>query len=129
MGLFRVPMTITGPDAGGSETVAALVDTGASYSMAPVDLLGRLGITPTRQTRVRTADDRIVAVSIGEARLEVAGSSEILAVIFGRPGSRSILGVSALEELEFGVDPIRERLIPGELLAMLYGRPAPGVLP
>ena len=38
MGLFSVPITISGPDGGRSATVAALVDTGASHSMAPSDM-------------------------------------------------------------------------------------------
>ena len=128
MGLFSVPMTISGPDRGRSATVAALVDTGASHSMAPSDILDRLGIAVTGQVRVRTADNRVVVVPLGEARIATSGRRAVAPLLFQPPGSRPILGVSALEALDFGVYTVYELLIPGEMLRQSLGS-APGALP
>ena len=129
MGLFSVPMTISGPDGGRSATVAALVDTGASHSMAPSDILDRLGIAVTGQVRVRTADNRVVVVPLGEAQIATRGRRAVAPLLFQPPGSRPILGVSALEALDFGVYTVYELLIPGEMLRQSLGPPAAGALP
>lgn len=120
MGVFSVPVTAIGAGGAGSATVPALVDTGATHTMLPSDLLTGLGITPVRQIRILTADNRIVPARLGRAILEVEGVRGAVEVMFG--GSRGVvlLGASTLERLEFGVDPVRERLIPSPLLRTLW---------
>lgn len=123
MGLFSVPMTVVGAAADRSVTIQALVDTGASHSMVPANILGQLGIIPTGQMRIRTADNRIVAVLLGESQIEVEGRRASATVLFQPVGSRPILGVSTLEALDFGVYTLYEQLIPGEVLHRLFGPP------
>ena len=124
MGMFSVPLTVIGADGAGSATVAALVDTGAVHTMLPSNLLAVLGITPTGQMDIRTADNRISVIATGDAVLEVEGVRDEVKIMFGAPGGMTLLGASTLERLEFGVDPVRERLIPGTLLRALW-QPAP----
>ena len=47
MGVFRVPIEIGAPSGSEFETVDAVVDTGATYTMLPGSVLTRLGIAPT----------------------------------------------------------------------------------
>ena len=124
MGVFSTPVTVIGAGGSGSATLPALVDTGAVHTMLPSDILTGLGITPVRQIRIRTADNRIVTVGLCQAVLEVEGVRGTVEIMFG--GSRGVvlLGASTLEKLEFGVDPVRERLIPSSLLRTLW-QPAP----
>ena len=120
MGTFNVEMTVSPLDFSVSEKVSALVDTGATHTMLPSDLLTGLGITPVRQIPIRTADNRIVAVGLCQAVLEVEGVRGTVEIMFGSPGGMALLGASTLERLEFGVDPVRERLIPSPLLRSLW---------
>ena len=124
MGMFSVPLTVIGTDGAGSATVAALVDTGAVHTLLPSNVLAVLGITPTGQMDIRTADNRISVIATGDAVLEVEGVRDEVKIMFGAPGGMTLLGASTLERLEFGVDPVRERLIPGPLLRALW-QPAP----
>ena len=124
MGMFSVPLTVIGTDGAGSATVDALVDTGAVHTMLPSNVLAVLGITPTGQMDIRIADNRISVIATGDAVLEVEGVRDEVKIMFGAPGGMTLLGASTLERLEFGVDPVRERLIPGPLLRALW-QPAP----
>ena len=125
MGMFSVPLTVIGTDGAGSATVAALVDTGAVHTLLPSNVLAGLGITPTGQMDIRTADNRISVIATGDAVLEVEGVRDEVKIMFGAPGGMTLLGASTLERLEFGVDPVRERLIPGPLLRALWQPPPP----
>ena len=120
MGMFSVPLTVIGTDGAGSATVAALVDTGAVHILLPSNVLAVLGITPTGQMDILTADNRISVIATGDAVLEVEGVRDEVKIMFGAPGGMTLLGASTLERLEFGVDPVRERLIPGPLLRVLW---------
>lgn len=125
MGMFSIPLTVIGTDGAGSATVDALVDTGAVHTMLPSNVLAVLGITPTGQIDILTADNRISTVALGDAVLEVEGVRDEVKIMFGAPGGMTLLGASTLERLEFGVDPVRERLIPGPLLRALWQPPPP----
>ena len=52
MGTFNVELQIGAADFSAWETVSALVDTGATYSMAPAGLLRRLGIESAQITEL-----------------------------------------------------------------------------
>ena len=120
MGVFSVPVTAIGAGGARSATALALVDTGAVHTMLPSNILAGLGITPARQIPIRTADNRIVTVGLCQAVLEVEGARGTVEIMFGSPGGMALLGASTLERLEFGVDPVRERLIPSPLLRSLW---------
>jgi clan AA aspartic protease len=108
MGLFSVDVELAGP--AGRETVAMLVDTGATYSAVSGDLAGRLGLTPTTEDLFEFADGRTMRLPIAEARIRIDGreSPTLVIITEGRP----LLGAYALEGLRLGVDPQRKRLVP-----------------
>jgi predicted aspartyl protease len=117
MGVFRVPLEIGNPIDQRTETVEALVDTGAIFSMAPSSLLQTLGIEPVRQVRFRTATGESVEYPTGWASFSAEGQSGRARVVFG-PEGQFLLGATTLEDLLLTVDPIEQRLVPVEGLLL-----------
>ena len=120
MGTFRVEVILGNPDSDARETVNALVDTGATFSVMPASLLRRLGIEPTRTRRLRLANGQIEERQTGMALFEVDGIDAEVMVVFG-PENIHLLGATTLEVLLFIVDPINKQLIPEDGLLMLGG--------
>ncbi len=112
MGTFRVGVevaSLTGPR---FKRIEALVDTGATYSRVPRDLLERLGVEPEEETPFVLADGREARYPVGIIRLRFAGRTRPTVVVFGDPDSEPLLGVVTLEELGLAADPVGRRLIP-----------------
>ena len=120
MGTFTVPLTVGNPDSAARETVDALVDTGATFSVMPASLLRRLGIEPTRTRRLRFANGEVEERQTGMAFFEVNGIDCEAMVVFG-PEDLHLLGATTLESLLLIVDPINKQLIPEVGLLMRGG--------
>ena len=118
MGTFSVAVTVGNPAAAARETVNALVDTGATFSVMPASLLHRLGIEPTRARRLRFANGQVEERQTGMAFFEVGDMDGEARVVFG-PEGLHLLGATTLEDLSFIVDPINKRLIVEDALLML----------
>ena len=112
MSTFNWPMQLRNLDGGPTVQVDALVDTGATYSVIPANLLRELGVPVARQARFELADGRIVDMDIGEARATIDDQSVVTQVIFGEDGATPLLGSYTLEGLLLTVDPYNERLVP-----------------
>ena len=123
MGTFSVLVTVGNLDTVARESVRAMVDTGATYSVLPTDLLGRLGIAPDETRRLRLANGQVEEYQTGSAYFEVDGRRGIARVVFG-PDSIYLLGATTLEDLSFAVDPVNKRLIPADGLLMRGGTDA-----
>jgi predicted aspartyl protease len=113
MSTFFHPITLHGPT-GESVTVAALVDTGASFTSVPEDVLRQLAVLPARRARLRTADRRLQVQALGEVAAEIDGESVQTIVVFGPPASPPAIGAYTLEGLLLGVDPVEHKLVPLE---------------
>ena len=117
MALFSVPLVVGNIRTGQSETVEAVVDTGAVYSLIPASVLQRLEIAPLRTMRFGTASGEAVRYEVGEARFSAEGETCYANVIFG-PEGEFRLGAMTLTGLALAVDPIQQRLIPEESLPL-----------
>jgi clan AA aspartic protease len=111
MGAFRVRIEVGDPTGQRFEAIEALVDTGATYTWVPRDLLERLGHAPERQWDFVLADGRTVLYGIGWMQVRFDGVTQPTPVIFGDPGTDPLLGVVTLEEFRLGVDAVNQRLI------------------
>jgi len=111
MGNFRVPVEIAAPDEHRFERLDALVDTGATYSWVPRDLLEQLGVTPEEDWQFILADGTERTYPIGSARIRLGGRTRSTLVVFGEPGSDSLLGAFTLEAFGLAADPVNRRLI------------------
>ena len=117
MGTFRVSLKVGNLITGATETVNALVDTGATYSMIPASVLEGLGIVPARLRRFLVANGERVEYQTALAYFETGGYEGEARVVFG-PEGQYLLGATALEDMLLVVDPIGKRLIPEEALLM-----------
>ena len=111
MGEFYWPVGVRSVDRERMETVDALVDTGASYSMFPRSMLERLGIWRLERVGFELADRSVVEYDVGEAQLRVNGRERTTSVMFGEDEDEPLLGANALQEFLLVVDPVAEELI------------------
>ncbi len=118
MGTFRVPVQIGDPEGQRWETVEALVDTGATYSLIPRPVLERLGVFGRFRRPFALADGRQVECEMAETRVRLDGETRTTLVIFGEEGAMPLLGAYTLEGFGLAPDPINRRLIsvPGLLM-------------
>ncbi len=112
MGEFAWPVGVWSADGERMETVDALVDTGASYSMFPRSMLERLGIAKRFVLPFEQADGGVVDRSVGLAMLVINGSESPMRVIFGDDDTDPLIGANALQEFLLVVDPVAEELAP-----------------
>ena len=112
MGAFREHVEI-GDFAGDRfEEVEALVDTDATYTWVPRDLLARLGVTPEEERPFVLADGREVTYGVAWVRIRIDGRTQPSLCVFGELGTEPLLGVFTLEAFGLGVGPVNRRLIP-----------------
>ncbi len=88
------------------------MDTGASYTLIPKDVMERLGHMPTHQRPFRLADGSVVELGLCQAPLRIGEETVIVSCVFGDENTEPLLGATALEEFGLGVDPINHTLIP-----------------
>jgi len=111
MGITTVDLEVANPaDVTRWASVECMVDSGATYSVIPAQVLDSLGIRAIAEQEFRLANgDRIrrrkgiAAYRYGE---RVGGAD----VIFGEDGDANLLGVLTLEALGFALDPLRREL-------------------
>lgn len=119
MGQFSVRATIAHPtDPARSTEVELLVETGATLSWVPREVIDRLGVPRLRRRSFLVADGRTVDRETAGAIVRLNGSEANVTLVVAEPGDGHLLGATALESLGFAVDPVGRRLVPQELLAM-----------
>ena len=119
MGMFEVKVELTNlADPSRTEDVSLLVNTGATLSWIPREILERLGTAPLSRLPFRRANGRRIERDIAAVLLTVEGRKAGVTVAFGEPGEEAVLGATALEGLGFMVDPVGKKLIPRNLFAL-----------
>ena len=112
VGTFRISLEIGTLSGERFERIEALVDTGATYSCVPREILDRIGARSEEEWPFVLADGRTVSYPIGTARVRLSGRSRLTVVVFGEPGSEPLIGAVTLEEFGLAADPVHRRLIP-----------------
>jgi clan AA aspartic protease len=112
MGQFRLTITLFPRQGGEPRPLQALVDTGACYSVVPASILAELGCRPLRMQGVVLADGRTGEWPLTQVDVECEGRRMTTTVLMGPEEGHVLLGAVTLEELGFGVDPVRQRLVP-----------------
>ena len=107
MGFIHVDVDVLNPaNSEKSERVRVMVDTGATLSVLPTNMLERLGVERKGRRRFQGFGGTIVR-EIGTADLRYANEVAGVTVVFGDEDDPPILGVTALEVLGFTVDPVK----------------------
>lgn len=122
MGIFRHRIEIAATAEGPFETMDALVDSGATYTLVPASLLRRLGVDVVDRQTFIIADGRQIQRDVGEAIIRIDGRARSSVVIFGDESSDPLLGAVTLEEFGLGIDPIGKRLMPVPGYLVGFGR-------
>ncbi|MBI4503266.1 MAG: retroviral-like aspartic protease family protein [Gemmatimonadetes bacterium] len=112
MGSFHVPIEVGNLGGGALDRLEALVDTGATYTSVPRDLLQRLGVQADEQWPFILGDGREITHEIAWVRIRLHGRTQPTIAVFADPGSEPLLGVVTLEEFRLAVDPVNRRLLP-----------------
>ena len=121
MPTFRLTIEIGPTDRSRFEQIEALVDTGATYTVVPRDVLERLGTAPQFRRHFRVADGRVVELDMAVVMVRIVGQTLPTICIFGEEGMNALLSAVTLEEFGLGVDPANQRLVPVELLLIGFG--------
>lgn len=116
MGTFSVEFAVHSPIRNHAHIVLGLVDTGATYTTIPEEILEELGVARLWITTGRLADGFIQQRSLGLAELEYRGVRQTTYVAFGVGADAILLGATALEDFKLAVDPTHERLIPAPVI-------------
>ena len=89
-----------------------LVDTGATFSRVPANILQRLGVQELFQVETEYATGQVEPVPVGLAMMEIAGFPERVPVLisFGKEAAYPLLGAHALEAFRVAVDPVARTL-------------------
>ena len=128
MGIFSVSIEVAGPEGRRYESVEAMVDSGATYSVLPASILKRLGVEPHSTRRFVLADGSFIRRGFGRTWMRLDGREEISPVVFRDEGAQPLLGAVTLEIFSLGIDPVNRKLIPVDaflLESAAYRVPAP----
>jgi len=113
MGTFRESIQLASPKRPRRTVpLEAIVDTGATYSWVPEELLKRLDIKPLEVRPLKIASGKVIKRKLGWALVTVREKTVPTPVLFGDKGSEVLLGAITLEELGFSVDPVHRTLVP-----------------
>jgi clan AA aspartic protease len=103
-----------------TERVHLLVDTGATYTLLPDDLVQRLGMARSPRTVcVTLADGSQKSFQLGTVLVRLEQREAGATVLIAPAGSEPLLGVEALEALGLAVDPNTHTLRPTRAHAVL----------
>ena len=116
LGTFSYEITLIAASGTGSETLSALVDTGATFTSVPAPILERLGIEPVSRVRLRMANGETVEQQMGEVVAELDGVRRTILCIISPPDAPPLIGAHTLEAFVLAVDPVGQRLVPTEAL-------------
>ena len=111
MGTFSVQIEVSRPYGDQMVSIEAPVDSGATYSVFPSNVLDELGVSREENRTFELADNRVVELPIGHAAIGVAGRRIITQVVFGPVVVSPLLGATALEGAGLAVDPLSQTLV------------------
>jgi predicted aspartyl protease len=120
MGMFEVKVKLANLAAPTeTEELTLLMDTGATLSWIPRNILEGLGITALSRLPFTLAGGRRLDSEVTAVLLTIDGRKGGVPVAFGEPGEEAVLGATALEALGFAADPVGKKLLPRDLLALV----------
>ena len=113
MSILSVDVTVGNVgDPARNRRVSAMVDTGATYTTLPAEVVEAIGCPPVGSRQVVPADGREEEWPMTYVWVTVDGREGPTFSLIGPRGGPALLGAVTLEEFALGVDPIAKRLIP-----------------
>jgi len=100
-------------DTSKSVEIEAVIDTGATMSVLPVDLIQELGLERIDEVNVRYADNSVRRKEVyGWIILEIAGRKAVFDVLAENEGAQPLIGQIVLERLDLIIEPTTRKVIP-----------------
>jgi len=94
------------PDDVRSVEIEALVDTGATMLVLPLEVVERLGVRTAGYRNVRYADGRVAQVPwVAGIKIAILGRETVVTALVEGRGTTPLIGQIPLEELDLLVDP------------------------
>ena len=112
MGTFQSTVEIGDSQQQRFQGVELWVDTGATYTWLPRDLLESLGYMPTFRRQFLLADGTVIERDLCWVPVRLNGEVQPTPCVFGDQGSEPLLGAMTLETFSLGVGPVNRKLIP-----------------
>jgi len=98
-----------------------LVDTGATISVIPKDILKALRVKPTDKEEFELANGKTKQFLLGELIIKLDGKTGSFKIAFGPEKSQPLLGLVVLETFGYRVDPIARKLVKRRLFMYRIG--------
>jgi len=93
--------------------IEAIIDTGATMSVLPKDLIQKLGLEKIDEVNVRYADNSVKRKEVyGWVILEIAGRKAVFDVLAENEGAQPLIGQIVLERLDLVIEPSTRKVIP-----------------
>lgn len=109
--MTRVQLTVKNPHQPAKKFAGNfLIDSGATYTVVPKNILQDLGIKPERDEIISLADGTIIRRKLGSALFEYKGIKSVAPVLFGEKDDSALLGVITLEVMGLVLDPLKRKL-------------------
>ncbi len=124
MGTFSVTLGVGSADRREFREIEALVDTGATFSRIPGELLQELGHESIRRESFTLGDGRVADYGLAEVPVRINGQVVTTTCIWGDTGAQALLGAVTLEQFLLAPDPVNRRLvkIQGLLMFAQHGK-------
>ncbi|HEY8694889.1 MAG TPA: retroviral-like aspartic protease family protein [Chloroflexota bacterium] len=118
MGTFNVAIEVGDRDGSRWQSLEALVDTGATFTVIPREVWDEVGLQASHQLPFELGDGRRVELDLAEAQIRIDGQARIGYVVAGEANTMPLLGAITLETFLLAPDPVHKRLlsVPGLLL-------------
>ncbi len=110
MGITYISGEVEGPL--GRKVVDFLIDSGATYSLLPLNVWKEIGLKPKRTMEFRLADGTILKRDISECYIILPQGEAHTPVILGEESDEPLLGVVTLEILGLVFNPFTRTLQP-----------------
>src|SRR5437870_13044307 len=128
MGIFTTRIRVSHPATStDSREIELVVDTGATLTKLPSELLADLGITPTSKKQMVLADSSVITREAGHAWIAIDGTADLVPVSFGARGEPPLLGATGQDLVGSVVAIIDHKLTP--IPVRHTGSPSPSPAP
>lgn len=92
--------------------VEPMVDTGATYTLLPGEVVTRLDLATPWQRTATLASGEDMTFPMGQVLMRLNGEEMSTVFLAGPPGCQGLIGAVTLEQFALAADPVRQRLVP-----------------
>jgi predicted aspartyl protease len=89
-----------------------LVDTRATYTLLPDEVVRHLGLATPWQRTAMLAGGEDVTYAMGHVLIRLNGEEMPTIFLAGPPACQGLIGAVTIEEFALAVDPVHQRLVP-----------------